>query len=305
MKPTLSKKQLLRLFQAPPGKVVRLKEYHPGWLGTAELRSLHKDALKESSQQLLKQNVQELSEAQQLLWASDRQSVLIVLQGMDASGKDGTIRHVMSGLNPQGCTVHSFKKPSEEEAEHTFLWRHIKATPERGQIAVFNRSHYEDVIVTRVHPELLDLAKVPPDKRGKELWKKRYQDINAFEHHLSRSGTVILKFFLHVSKGEQKKRLLERLENPKKHWKFSIADLAERERWADYMDAYEKAISATSTKWAPWWIIPADHKFVTRVLVARIITNAVESLDLRYPELTPEQKKLLAQARRRLTKSSS
>ena len=192
------------------------------------------------------------------------------------------------------------KKPSDEELDHNFLWRYMKAVPERGKIVVFNRSHYEDVIVTRVHPELLEAAKLPPGKRGKEFWSDRYEDINAFERHLTRNGTVILKFYLNASRGEQKKRLLERLDNPEKHWKFSPTDLAEREHWADYQGAYEKAISATSTRWAPWWIVPADHKFVTHVLVARIITNAVEHLDLRYPEVTPEQKKMLAQAKRQL-----
>src|SRR5436190_17718276 len=260
MKDKLSNKDLAKLFQAAPGKKTRLKDFDPGWMGTPEMRKLGKDELKREADELLESNQKALADAQELLWASDRYSILIVLQAMDAAGKDGTIKHVMSGINPQGCSVQSFKKPSDEELDHNFLWRYWEAVPERGKIAVFNRSHYEDVIVTRVHPEILELGKLPPGKRDEKFWEARYQDINAFERHLARNGTVTLKFFLHLSKKEQKRRLLARLDDPHKHWKFSPADLAERKRWSDYMDVYEKAINATSTKWAPWWIVPADHK---------------------------------------------
>src|SRR4051794_14355295 len=228
------------------------------------MEELGKDALKERARQVLDQNLEDLAEAQELLYADDRYSVLIVLQAMDAAGKDGTIKHVMSGVNPQGCQVFSFKKPSAEELDHNFLWRYMRCLPERGRIGIFNRSYYEDVLVVKVHPELLDGQKLPPGKRGKSFWEARYEDINAFERHLVRNGTVILKFFLHVSKKEQKRRFLERLERPEKQWKFTAADLAERGYWSKYMEAYEDALSATSTRWAPWYIIPADHKWATR-----------------------------------------
>jgi len=300
MKDKLSNKDLAKLFQAAPGKKTRLKDFDPGWMGTPEMRKLGKDELKREADELLESNQKALADAQELLWASDRYSILIVLQAMDAAGKDGTIKHVMSGINPQGCSVQSFKKPSDEELDHNFLWRYWEAVPERGKIAVFNRSHYEDVIVTRVHPEILELGKLPPGKRDEKFWEARYQDINAFERHLARNGTVTLKFFLHLSKKEQKRRLLARLDDPHKHWKFSPADLAERKRWSDYMDVYEKAINATSTKWAPWWIVPADHKFVSHVVVATIITRAIESLKLEFPKLNADQKKQLAQSKKEL-----
>jgi PPK2 family polyphosphate:nucleotide phosphotransferase len=300
MAKALNHKDLARLFRVEPGKSIRLKQHDPGWMGTTEMRELGVDRLKDRAKELLRTNVERLAEAHELLWASDRHSLLVVLQAMDTAGKDGTIKHVMSGLNPQGCSVHSFKKPSDEELDHNFLWRYMKAAPERGKIVVFNRSHYEDVIVTKVHPELLDLAKLPPGKRGKSFWQARCEDINAFERHLARNGTVILKFFLHLSRKEQKRRLLDRLENPEKHWKFSLADLEERRFWSAYMDAYEKAMEATSKGWAPWWIIPADHKFVARVLVALIIADAVESLDLKYPEVSSEKQRALMKARRQL-----
>jgi PPK2 family polyphosphate:nucleotide phosphotransferase len=203
-------------------------------------------------------------------------------------------------VNPQGCQVFAFKKPSDEELDHNFLWRYMRALPERGRIGIFNRSYYEDVLVVKVHPELLEKQKLPPGKRDESFWKKRYDDINRFERHLVRSGTVILKFFLNVSKGEQKRRFLERLENPEKHWKFSAADLAERDHWDAYRRAFEDCFSATSTKWAPWHIIPADYKWAARALVAGLVTRAVRDLDLETPPLTPERKKALAQARRKL-----
>jgi PPK2 family polyphosphate:nucleotide phosphotransferase len=206
----------------------------------------------------------------------------------------------MSGVNPQGCQVFSFKKPSPEELDHTFLWRYTKSLPERGRIGIFNRSYYEDVLVLKVHPEWLDGQKLPHGKRNKAFWQARYDDINNLERHLVRNGTRVLKFFLHVSKEEQKKRFLERLERPEKNWKFSAADLAERAFWNDYIEAYEDAISATSTEWAPWYIIPADHKWATRAIVADIITSTLAELDLTFPELNKEQRKLLAEARNKL-----
>jgi PPK2 family polyphosphate:nucleotide phosphotransferase len=207
----------------------------------------------------------------------------------------------MSGVNPQGCQVFSFKKPSPEELEHNFLWRHVKCLPERGRIGIFNRSYYEDVLVVKVHPELLEPQKLPPGKRGQAFWEARYEDINAFERHLVRNGTLILKFFLNLSREEQKRRFLERLERPEKHWKFSASDLAERGYWDRYMEAYEDALSATSSAWAPWYVVPADNKWATRAVVADILTTAIRSLDLRYPTVTQEQRKALAEARRQLT----
>ena len=259
------------------------------------------DALKARAKEVLAQNLTDLEEAQSLLYADDRFAVLIVLQAMDAAGKDGTIKHVMSGVNPQGCQVFSFKKPSTEELDHNFLWRYMKSLPERGRIGIFNRSYYEDVLVVKVHPQLLGRQALgAKDKAGKKFWEERYEDINTFERHLVRNGTVILKFYLNVSKDEQKRRFLERLDRPEKNWKFSPSDLPERGFWDDYMVAYEDAIGATSTEWAPWYVIPADHKWVTRSVVADIITTAIRDLNLKYPEVTPEQRKLLAEARKKL-----
>jgi len=222
---------------------------------------------------------------------------------MDAAGKDGMIKHVMAGLNPQGCQVFSFKKPSDEELDHNFLWRYAKALPERGRIGLFNRSYYEETLVVRVHPELLVRQRLPPGKRGREFWAERYEDINAFERHLARNGTLILKFFLNVSKAEQKRRFLERLTNPEKHWKFSSADLAEREFWNDYMEAFQDTLSATSTKWAPWHVIPADHKWIARALVSEVVSREIRRLGLRPPETTPARLRELAAARRKLMRS--
>jgi PPK2 family polyphosphate:nucleotide phosphotransferase len=295
------RKDIIELFRVPVGKKLRLKDHNPGWKQTEEFKDFGKDALKERAKETLAQNLGDLAGAQNLLYADDRHAVLIVLQAMDAAGKDGTIKHVMSGVNPQGCQVFSFKKPSAEELDHNFLWRYMRCLPERGRIGIFNRSYYEDVLVVKVHPELLG-RQLPREKEkiGKKFWEERYEDINAFERHLVRNGTLILKFFLNVSRDEQKRRFLERLDRPEKNWKFSPSDLAERGYWDDYTIAYEDALSATSTESAPWYVIPADHKWVTRAVVADIVTTSIRELDLRYPEVTPEQKKLLEEARKKL-----
>ncbi|MFO0889179.1 MAG: polyphosphate kinase 2 family protein [Isosphaeraceae bacterium] len=291
--------ELIDVCRVPEGKKVRLKDHDPGWAGDPERP---KEERKKLAEELLTQDVSELVEAQDRLYASDTRSILLIFQAMDAAGKDSTIKHVMSGVNPQGCQVYSFKQPSAEELDHNFLWRYTRALPERGRIGIFNRSYYEEVLVVRVHPELLRAQKIPDLTLppGDKFWQHRYDDINALERHLTRNGTVVLKFFLHVSQDEQKKRFLKRLEDPKKHWKFSAADLVERGFWDDYMHAYEEAIGATSTRWAPWYIVPADHKWVTRGLVARILVTTIEGLGLRYPEVTPQQHAAIEQARRQL-----
>ncbi len=296
----LKPRKIHKLFQIAPGEKVRLNDHDPGWLGTPEMRALGKDEIKSRAKAFLAENVDALARAQELLYASDTYSVLLVFQAMDAAGKDGTIKHVMSGVNPQGCQVFSFKHPSAEELDHNFLWRYANCLPERGRIGIFNRSYYEEVLIVRVHPDILKAQKLPEGKRGKSFWKARYEDINSFERHLARNGTLILKFFLNVSKGEQKERFLERLENPEKHWKFSVADVRERGFWDDYMDAYDEMLEATSTEWAPWYVIPADHKFVTRALVAFIVADQIRALKLKHPEVAPEQLKALAAAKREL-----
>lgn len=293
------RKDILELFHVPAGKKIRLKDFNPHWKQTPEFEEFGKEALKDRAKEVLEQNLIDLAEAQQLLYADGRHSLLIVLQAMDAAGKDGTIKHVMSGVNPQGCQVFSFKKPSTEELQHNFLWRYMKSLPERGRIGIFNRSYYEDVLVVKVHPELLS-QQLPREKFGKKFWEERYEDINTFEQHLVRNGTIILKFFLNVSKDEQKRRFLERLDHPEKNWKFSPSDLAERGYWDEYMAAYEDALNATSTEWAPWYVVPADYKWVTRAVVADIVTSTIRGLDIHYPEVTAEQKKLLADARKKL-----
>jgi PPK2 family polyphosphate:nucleotide phosphotransferase len=295
------RKDIIDLFRVPAGQTIRLKDYNPGWAQTEEMEELGKDALKERARQILDENLADLAEAQELLYADDRYAVLIVLQAMDAAGKDGTIKHVMSGVNPQGCQVFSFKKPSAEDLDHNFLWRCMKCLPERGRIGIFNRSYYEDVLVVKVHPEMLAAQRLPANKFGKRFWRERYQDINTFERHLARSGTLILKFFLNVSKEEQKRRFLERLSRPEKHWKFSVSDLAERAHWGEYMRAYSECLSATSTEWAPWYVIPADSKWITRAVVADVVTTAIRSLDLKYPEVSQEQQERLDEARRQLS----
>lgn len=292
------KQKYIKLFRVKSGKKIHLKDYDTSLAENEEFKTFGKDQLKERANEILEQNLTDLKQVQQLLYADDRYSLLIVFQAMDAAGKDGTIKHVMSGVNPQGCQVFSFKKPSAEDLDHNFLWRYMKSLPERGRIGIFNRSYYEDVLVVKVHPELLQ--NLPDGKRGKAFWENRYEDINAFEHHLERNGTVILKFFLHLSKDEQKKRFLERLERPEKNWKFSPSDLPERGHWDDYMEAYQDLINATSTDWAPWYIVPADNKWAMRAIVADVITSTLRDLDLKFPELNAEQLKLLEQARKTL-----
>ena len=234
----LTFKNAERLFRVRPNGRVRLKDHDPGWAGGSEFKELKNDELKARAKSFLQKNLEALAEAQERLYANDIYSVLIVLQAMDAAGKDGTVKHVMSGINPQGCQVFSFKKPSDEELDHNFLWRYMRALPERGRIGIFNRSYYEDVLVVRVHPEILDHCKLPPGKRGQRFWEERFDDINRFERHLERNGTLVLKFFLHLSKKEQKRRFLERLDNPDKNWKFSGADLKERDYWDKYQEAF-------------------------------------------------------------------
>jgi PPK2 family polyphosphate:nucleotide phosphotransferase len=254
---------------------------------------------------MLAQGVEWLAEEQDKLYAQDRWSVLLVFQAMDAAGKDGTIKHVMSGVNPQGCQVYSFKQPSAEELDHNFLWRYHNRLPERGRIGIFNRSYYEEVLVVRVHEEILRRQKMPPALVGKRIWDERLEDIAAFERYLARNGTVILKFFLHVSRKEQKKRFMERLDQPEKNWKFSPADVAERQYWNDYMEAFEDAIRATATKHAPWFVVPADNKWFTRLVVAAAIVEALEKLGLDYPKVDAAQRKALAAARAALVKERS
>ena len=292
--------QIIDGFRVAPDSKLRLKDRDTGWAQMPELKQAGKEAVRQRALEILEKDLEELAAAQEVLWASDRYAVLVILQAMDAAGKDGIIKHVMSGLNPQGCQVFSFKRPSEEELDHNFLWRYMRCLPERGRIGIFNRSYYEEVLVVKVHPELLDRQKLPSGKRGKGFWAKRYDDINHFERHLARNGTVILKFFLHVSREEQKKRFLERLENPRKHWKFSEADLAERACWDEYMSAFEDALGATSTKWAPWYVIPADHKWAARAVVADILTTTIKSLGLDYPQVEDDRRRAIAEAKKKL-----
>ena len=294
--------EILDLFRVPPGKKVRIKDYDTGWTPSEELEDLGKELIKEGAKKFLEKNLEELAETQELLYADNRYALLVIFQAMDGAGKDGTIKHVMSGVNPQGCQVYSFKKPSTEELDHDFLWRCMTRLPERGRIGIFNRSYYEEVLIVRVHPELLELQNLPGGKRGRSFWEARYEDINNFEKHLARNGTIILKFFLNVSKKEQKRRFLERLDRPEKNWKFSAADLGERAFWDDYVEAYEDALNATSNDWAPWFVVPADRKWVTRAVVAAILVSTLRSLDLKYPKITGEQLDHLEQARRKLEK---
>ncbi|HJS26382.1 MAG TPA: polyphosphate kinase 2 family protein [Actinomycetota bacterium] len=283
-----------------PGTAAGLAKRDPAWTGGKEFEQLSAPKLKAVAKDTLKRGVQELSDAQELLWASDTYALLVVFQALDAAGKDSTIEHVMSGVNPQGVQVVSFRQPSSEELDHDFLWRINKALPERGRIGIFNRSHYEEVVALRVHPEWLEDQQLPPGPRGKKFWRGRFDDVNAFERHLDRSGTKIVKFFLHVSKQEQKRRFIARLDTPGKEWKFNANDVAERGHWDDYMQAFEEAITATSTSWAPWYVIPADNKSVMQAIVVSILVDTIGSLGLSWPEVSDEDRAENAEARRRL-----
>ncbi|EJW12272.1 hypothetical protein A33M_2395 [Rhodovulum sp. PH10] len=260
------------------------------------------DLEKEEAKVFVAAGVTRLSELQEKLYAQDRWSVLLIFQAMDAAGKDGAIKHVMSGINPQGCQVFSFKQPSANELDHDFMWRCAIRLPERGRIGIFNRSYYEEVLVARVHQEVIEKQKLPQKLVGRHLFEERYEDIAAFERYLSRNGTLILKFFLHVSKDEQKKRFLDRLEEPAKNWKFSAADIAERAHWKDYMQAYEDAIRATATPYAPWHVVPADDKWFARLVIVETIVEALDKLDLHFPKVSKAQRAELEKARTKLLK---
>jgi PPK2 family polyphosphate:nucleotide phosphotransferase len=276
------------------GENFRLEAINPGDVG--ELTAEDKPRAKEA----LALGIQALAELQGLLYAQNRWGLLAIFQAMDAAGKDGAIKHVMSGVNPQGCQVDSFKAPSAEELDHDYLWRCLKRLPARGRIGIFNRSYYEEVLVLRVHEELLKKQKLPPELVTPKIWDQRYEDIRNVEHYLSRNGYVIRKFFLHVSNEEQKRRFMERLENPDKHWKFSASDAKERQHWNDYMTAYEAMIRSTARPYAPWYVVPADNKWFTRVIVAAAIIDALEALDLKFPQMTAAQKQQLTEARKAL-----
>ncbi len=278
-------------FRVTGGSDFRLKDVDPG--DTLGIGSEDKSRAKEA----LATGVEALAQLQDMLYAQDRWAVLLIFQGMDAAGKDGTIKHVMSGVNPQGCQVYSFKTPSSEELDHDFLWRCMKYAPERGRIGIFNRSYYEETLVVRVHPEFLEKQTLPPELVTKDIWKERFHDIRSFERYLTRNGVVIRKFFLHVSKREQKRRFLERLENPEKNWKFSANDIKERAYWGDYMTAYEDVIRYTSTPAAPWYVVPADNKWFTRIVVAAAVIETLDALKLHYPKVSKEKLKELAAAR--------
>lgn len=283
--------------RVPAGGKFRFKNFPTRCDLSAEYSEAEERALAE---QVLKESVAELADAQDRLYAADSWAVLVIFQALDAAGKDGTIKHVMSGVNPQGCQVHSFKKPSDEELDHDFLWRCAKALPERGRIGIFNRSYYEEVLVVKVHPELLEQQRLPDAKPTKKFWKGRYKDIRKFEEHLDRNGTRIIKFFLNVSKDEQKRRFLERINDPKKHWKFSAGDVHERAHWDEYQQAYESMLVETSTAEAPWYVIPADQKWLCRALVSRILVTTIDDLGVKYPRVSPEQLAELEQCRKQL-----
>jgi PPK2 family polyphosphate:nucleotide phosphotransferase len=278
------------------GKHFRLKDYRPD--DTHHLNSQDKPEAKK----WIEQGVSLLADLQEVLYAQGTWGLLVILQAMDAAGKDGTINHVMSGVNPQGVDVHSFKSPSSDELAHDYLWRTSRCLPPRGKIGIFNRSYYEEVLVVRVHPEFLQKQRLPGAVQGDHFWKGRYEDISAFEHYLTRNGIAVCKFFLHLSKKEQKRRFLERLNNEDKYWKFSPADLKERKYWDEYQDAYEKMIRNTATEYAPWVIVPADNKWFSRLLVVATIVDTLDRLDLEYPKLTPSQMAALKEARKHLQK---
>jgi PPK2 family polyphosphate:nucleotide phosphotransferase len=281
----LNLSDVIEICRVPEKKKVRLKDHHPNWeSGGNETEAEHR----REAHELLVEDVEELANAQELLYAADEWSVLVIFQAMDAAGKDGTIKHVMSGVNPQGVEVHSFKQPSVEELDHDYFWRYSQKLPERGRIGIFNRSYYEEVLVVKVHPELITRQRIPGARPSKKsFWKARYKDINQFERRLTRNGTRIIKFFLNVSKSEQKRRFLARIDDSKKNWKFSEADLKERDHWDEYVSAYETMLGATSTRWAPWYVIPADQKPMAHLLVATILSNEIQKLNLSFPTLTP------------------
>lgn len=285
--------RLLDRFRITSGKGFRLKGHDPADTGGL-------DIAKDHAADLLQQGVDRLAELQDMLYAQDRWSVLCIFQAMDAAGKDGAIKHVFSGVNPQGCQVHSFKAPTPVDLDHDFLWRHSTALPERGRIGIHNRSWYEEVLVVRVHPHLLQGQKLPPRVIGKRVWDERLEDIAAYERYLARQGTVVLKFFLNISKAEQKRRFLARIEEPEKNWKFSAGDVAERAHWDAYMKAYEAAIRGTAAPHAPWFVVPADAKWFTRLVVVAAIVEALEALDLHYPKVTKDEQAALEVARKAL-----
>jgi PPK2 family polyphosphate:nucleotide phosphotransferase len=275
-------------FVVPPGTKISLKkDYNPGYTGNY--------INKTDVEGILEQDIQRLAKFQDILYAQNTYALLIIFQAMDAAGKDSTIKQVMSGVNPQGCQVYSFKNPSEEELDHDYLWRSAKALPERGRMGIFNRSYYEEVLIVRVHPELLKAQRLP-DFNITKIWQQRFEEINNFEKYLVNNGIIILKFFLNISKEEQKKRFLKRIETPDKNWKFSKSDVLERQFWDDYIQAYEDVFNSTSTKWAPWYIIPADHKWFTRLVVADIICEKLATLNLKYPSLGEEHQQELLKA---------
>ena len=294
-------KKLLERYRIDDGRKFRLKDIRPG-----DTHGLGKGTkAKTRAVQLLTEGVARLAKLQDRLFAQDRWSVLLVFQAMDAAGKDGTIKHVMSGINPQGCQVYSFKAPSHEELDHDYLWRTTIRLPERGRIGIFNRSYYEEVLVVRVHKELLAAQKIPDDLLTKHVWKERFDDIRSMERHLTRNGTVIRKFFLHVSKEEQRRRFLDRLQQPSKNWKFSIGDASERQHWDEYMDAYEDAICHTAAPEAPWFVVPADNKWFTRLIVAAAIVDALEELELEYPSVDARKREELRQVERELLREDA
>lgn len=283
-------------YRVDKGKKFRLKDFDPGDTGTQH----HKD----HAEELLVQGIAAMTELQQKLYAQDRWGVLVIFQGIDAAGKDGLVKHVMSGLNPQGCQVYSFKAPSAEELNHDYLWRSMQRIPERGRIGIFNRSYYEEVLVVRVHKEVFANERIPPSLITRDIWKDRFQDMNAFERYLYRNGIVVRKFFLNLSKKEQKHRFLDRLDQPDKNWKLSSSDVKEREYWDEYMTAFEEMIVGTATKHAPWYVVPADNKWYTRVVVAAAIVEALEDLNLAYPKVDASKRKELQVAKAMLEKKN-
>jgi PPK2 family polyphosphate:nucleotide phosphotransferase len=294
------KQRILDQVLVKPGQKIVLAEMDPAWKGGADYQDLAHDELKAEARAILAAGIEELSEAQELLWATDTYAILVVFQAMDAAGKDSAIEHVMTGVNPQGVQVFSFGKPSKTELDHDFLWRANASLPERGRIGIFNRSHYEEVVALRVNPSWLEAQRLPPGSITENIWEERFESINNWEKHLDRNGTKIVKFFLNVSKEEQKHRFFRRLDRPHKEWKFNPDDVTERARWDDYQRAFEAAISATSTEWAPWYVIPADHKWISQALVVRILVDLIQGLGLEFPKVSPEEHEANMAARRLL-----